>query len=100
MAQPLSYKLSHVKQLDFLDVYYGPFVEVKIATSVPESKEAEMENIKNMLILLGRTKQESEKMVERVYDPSRVLDAGKKRLYRDSIRKNTQKSYELLVKYL
>lgn len=94
--QPLSYRLTRIPQLKLLDYYFGAFIDEKVEYEPCEDEKRELDLIRSLMVTVGKTKGDNDKMVERIYDNKKKTEPAKKKLYQEVVRKNTRKIYQVL----
>lgn len=94
--QPLSYKLKLIAQKDFLDYYYGPFIDVPVETAVCPDEKKEIELLKLQMANIGKYKKEAESATDKIYNSKKKIEPEKIRVYQERVRKFIKKSYETM----
>ena len=90
----IGYKLSKLKQEEFLEIYYGPFILVRgVTRGISELENYETEDgyakeVKQILFLMNRRRKEIEKMRWRVGEPG--CNPDEKAVLNEKIRRNQQ----------
>jgi hypothetical protein len=82
--------------LKLLDYYFGGFIDEKVEYEPCDDIKREIEQIKSLMVTVGKTKGDNDKMVDRIYDNKKKTEPAKKKLYQEVVSKNTRKIYQVL----
>lgn len=82
--------------MKLLDYYFGGFIDEKVEYEPCDDIKREIEQIKSLMVIVGKTKGDNDKMVDRIYDNKKKTEPAKKKLYQEVVSKNTRKIYQVL----
>ena len=94
--QPLSYKLKTIPQKDFLDYYYGWFIDIPIEQVPCPDEKKEIDLLKLQMANIGKYKKEAESATDKIYNSKKKIEPEKIKLYQERVRKFIKKSYETM----